>query len=206
MFDTLLVFENYPVAEALQQSAATGLTFGQVISHEQTHYPLALAVEAGHTLILNFDYATAQFSPQAIERLAGHLLNVLAQLVQSAQTRLATISLLSPAQEAASIAASSAPATQPALWVHQRIAQIAQQAPTHTAVIQGEHRLDFASLDRRANRLAHALIARGVGPEVRVAVALPRSEHLLVALLAVLKAGVPMYRWTLPTQLNAWPT
>ena len=189
LFDTLLVFENYPVAEALQQSAATGLTFGQVISHEQTHYPLALAVEAGHTLILNFDYATAQFSPQAIERLAGHLLNVLAQLVQSAQTRLATISLLSPTQEAASIAASSAPATQPALWVHQRIAQIAQQAPTHTAVIQGEHRLDFASLDRRANRLAHALIARGVGPEVRVAVALPRSEHLLVALLAVLKAG-----------------
>ncbi len=189
LFDTLLVFENYPVAEALQQSAATGLTFGEVLSHEQTHYPLALAVEAGHTLILNFDYATTEFSAQAIERLAGHLLNVLAQLVEHADTCLANIALMSPAQEAAAVAANSMPETLPALWVHQRIAQIAEQSPTHTAVIQDDRSLDFASLDRRANQLAHALIAHGVGPEVRVAVALPRSEHLLVALLAVLKAG-----------------
>ncbi len=189
LFDTLLVFENYPVAEALQQSAATGLTFGEVLSHEQTHYPLALAVEAGETLILNFDYATAQFSAQAIERLAAHLLNVLAQLVQGPDTRLGGIALMNAAQEAAAVAAGSAASSVPALLVHQRIAQIARQTPTHTAVVQGERSLDFASLDRQANQLAHALIAQGVGPEVRVAVALPRSEHLLVALLAVLKAG-----------------
>ncbi|MFF4077783.1 amino acid adenylation domain-containing protein [Streptomyces sp. NPDC001777] len=49
--------------------------------------------------------------------------------------------------------------------------------------------LDYAELNRRANRLAHALIARGVGPEDRVALLLPRSPRFVVAALAVAKAG-----------------
>ncbi|MBE1043574.1 AMP-binding protein, partial [Escherichia coli] len=47
--------------------------------------------------------------------------------------------------------------------------------------------LSFAELDSRANRLAHALIARGVGPEVRVAIAMQRSAEIMIAFLAVLK-------------------
>ncbi len=49
--------------------------------------------------------------------------------------------------------------------------------------------LTYGELDRQANRLAHALITRGVGPEVRVAIAMPRSAEIMVAFLAVLKAG-----------------
>ncbi len=52
-----------------------------------------------------------------------------------------------------------------------------------------EEKLTYAELDSRANRLAHALIARGVGPEVRVAIAMQRSAEIMVAFLAVLKAG-----------------
>src|SRR5690606_27991528 len=49
--------------------------------------------------------------------------------------------------------------------------------------------LDYAELNRSANRLARLLIARGVGPEDRVALLLPRSAEFVVALLAVVKAG-----------------
>lgn len=49
--------------------------------------------------------------------------------------------------------------------------------------------LTYRELNRRANRLAHALIARGVGPEQAVALRLPRSAELVVAVLAVLKTG-----------------
>ena len=59
---------------------------------------------------------------------------------------------------------------------------------------QGEV-LSYSELDKRANQLAHRLIALGVGPEVPVGVMIPRSLHLVVALLGVLKAGgayVPM--------------
>ncbi|MBW8810160.1 MAG: AMP-binding protein, partial [Lysobacter sp.] len=57
------------------------------------------------------------------------------------------------------------------------------------AAICGAQRLDFEQLNRRANQLAHALIAEGAGPESVVAIALPPSLDLIVALLAVLKAG-----------------
>ncbi|WP_256064767.1 MULTISPECIES: amino acid adenylation domain-containing protein, partial [unclassified Streptomyces] len=57
------------------------------------------------------------------------------------------------------------------------------------AVVFGESVLDYAELNARANRLARRLIAAGVGPDALVAVAVPRSARLVVAVLAVLKAG-----------------
>ncbi|ATL25759.1 Siderophore biosynthesis non-ribosomal peptide synthetase modules, Bacillibactin synthetase component F [Streptomyces formicae] len=65
----------------------------------------------------------------------------------------------------------------------------ARRTPNATAVLDGDEQLTYAELERRANRLAHLLIERGVGPERLVALALPRSAGMIVALLAVLKAG-----------------
>ncbi|GAA3866337.1 non-ribosomal peptide synthetase [Streptomyces sedi] len=70
--------------------------------------------------------------------------------------------------------------------------QLARQAastPGETAVVCGEVRLSFAELDGRVDRLAHRLVRAGAGPGSRVAVALPRSTDLVVALLAVMRAG-----------------
>ncbi|PWQ88858.1 hypothetical protein DKX15_17105, partial [Enterococcus faecium] len=75
------------------------------------------------------------------------------------------------------------------LLVHESIAQWAQQQGDAVAVKVDGQTLSFAELDRAANCLAHALIAEGVGPEVRVGVALQRTPQMIVALLAVLKAG-----------------
>ncbi|HET6855590.1 MAG TPA: AMP-binding protein, partial [Streptomyces sp.] len=64
-----------------------------------------------------------------------------------------------------------------------------ERAPDAVAVVFGEESLSYAELNRRANRLARSLTAQGIGPESRVAVALPRSPELAVALLAVVKTG-----------------
>ncbi|MFJ3517039.1 amino acid adenylation domain-containing protein [Streptomyces sp. NPDC090131] len=61
--------------------------------------------------------------------------------------------------------------------------------PEMPAVIAGRHTLGYAALEERANRLARLLIARGAGPETIVGLALPRTSDLVVALLAVMKAG-----------------
>ncbi|HEP8362001.1 TPA: AMP-binding protein, partial [Pseudomonas aeruginosa] len=64
-----------------------------------------------------------------------------------------------------------------------------ERTPTAPALAFGEERLDYAELNRRANRLAHALIERGIGADRLVGVAMERSIEMVVALMAILKAG-----------------
>ncbi|MEU2589229.1 amino acid adenylation domain-containing protein, partial [Streptomyces avermitilis] len=70
-----------------------------------------------------------------------------------------------------------------------RFAEQAQATPDAVALIAGDTTLTYAELNSRANRLAHALLRRGAGPDRVIALALPRSADLVVALLAVLKTG-----------------
>jgi amino acid adenylation domain-containing protein len=73
--------------------------------------------------------------------------------------------------------------------IHDPIAQQAAAHPTRTAICTDEGSMSYAELDARANALAHALQARGVGPETVVGVCLSRTPTMIVAMLAVLKAG-----------------
>jgi len=73
--------------------------------------------------------------------------------------------------------------------VHQLFEAQARRTPEATAVIFEGSSLSYAELDARANRLARHLVARGVGPERRVAVCVRPSLEGIVALFAVLKAG-----------------
>src|SRR5262245_18111998 len=69
------------------------------------------------------------------------------------------------------------------------LARTPQQRPVAVAVSFGDQQLSYAALERQAQQLAAQLQARGVGPEVRIGVALERSLKLVVALLGILKAG-----------------
>ncbi len=69
------------------------------------------------------------------------------------------------------------------------LAERAGRCPEDTALVFGEQRLSYAELDGRINRLARLLIAHGARPEQVVALALPRSVDMVVALFAVLRTG-----------------
>src|SRR5947208_6102785 len=73
--------------------------------------------------------------------------------------------------------------------LHDQIAERAAAAPDRPAVVMGDARLTYGELEARADGLAGALAARGVGPEVRVGIRMERSIEMVVAMYAVLKAG-----------------
>ncbi|MET0396109.1 MAG: AMP-binding protein, partial [Longimicrobiaceae bacterium] len=73
--------------------------------------------------------------------------------------------------------------------VHELFAEQAARTPGLAAVAAAGEALSYAELERRANRLAHHLRARGAGPEARVCICLEREVEMVVAVLAVLKAG-----------------
>ncbi|MFS2197920.1 amino acid adenylation domain-containing protein [Pseudomonas sp. Pseusp3] len=191
LFDSLLVFENFPVAAALKQGAPAGLTFGALHNHEITSYPLTLGIEVGATLRLDFSFDRTLFSAAQISQLGASLLQVLEQFVTQPQQALGAVSLLDPDARAKMLACARppAPAIDSPLLAHQRFEQQAARTPDALAVIVGDERLTYAGLNAQANQLAHRLRAQGVAPGQRVGLAVRRNAQMIVSLMAILKAG-----------------
>ncbi|WDY56393.1 non-ribosomal peptide synthase/polyketide synthase [Pseudomonas sp. PSKL.D1] len=193
LFDNILVFENYPISEALQEGAPQGLAFSEISSEVRTNYPLTLAVNLGQTLSLHYSYARAHYDSTIIGQLNQHLLNLLLQIVeQPAQARVAELELLMPAERELQLQTwNDIPAISYAAEarVHELFEQQVQRTPDATALVFAGQALSYQALNTRANRLAQHLIELGVGPDVRVGIALQRSVEMVVSLLAVLKAG-----------------
>ncbi|PWB30938.1 non-ribosomal peptide synthetase [Pseudomonas sp. SDI] len=190
LFDNILVFDNYPLGDALQQ-AGSDLRFGAVDHREHTHYALTLAVGQGQGLSLHFSYDRGQFEAQAIEALAGHLDCLLEGVCGSAERALGNLALVTPealrqGQECWNATATAYPLQRS---VQALIEAQVERAPDAPALVLDEVELTYAELNARANQLAHRLIEAGVGPDVLVGIAAERSLDMVVGLLGVLKAG-----------------
>nr|WP_236044168.1 non-ribosomal peptide synthetase [Pseudomonas arcuscaelestis] len=190
LFDSLLVFENYPVSAALQEGAPQGLRFTDVQTREQTSYPLTLLVAVEDRLTLQFQYAREHFSAAQVQGIGAHLSALLHGML-AAPGALGELPMLTAGEQQCLLLDWNASALPPAqgCCIPALIARQVQAHPEQLALIDQHRQLSYRQLEQQANRLAHHLISLGVGAEVRVGVALERSSELIVALLAVLKAG-----------------
>ncbi|MGW2052228.1 amino acid adenylation domain-containing protein [Streptomyces sp. NPDC001858] len=136
------------------------------------------------------DYRTDLFAEETVRGLADRLVRVLEAVVAGPDEPVREIDILGADERRRMLVewndtARDVPeATVPELFE----AQVAR-TPEAVAVVSGDVELSYGELNARANRLARYLVGRGAGPERLVAVALPRSVDLVVALLAVLKSG-----------------
>ncbi|WP_457868595.1 pyoverdine non-ribosomal peptide synthetase PvdD [Pseudomonas aeruginosa] len=139
----------------------------------------------------SFDYATDLFDASTVERLAGHWRNLLRGIVANPRQRLGELPLLDAPERRQTLSEWNPAQRECAVQgtLQQRFEEQARQRPQAVALILDEQRLSYGELNARAHRLAHCLIARGVGADVPVGLALERSLDMLVGLLAILKAG-----------------
>ncbi|MEK8079861.1 amino acid adenylation domain-containing protein [Pseudomonas sp. XK-1] len=155
-------------------------------------FDLALDSEedADGELRLVFTHARERLDAALVARMASHFIGLLEQLCQTADLPLARLPLLDDEdQQRLTLWNQCQQAHNPSRLLPELIAEQARLRPDAIALVHGGERLSYAELEAQANRLAHLLIERGVGPEARVGLSLERGNSMIVGLLAILKAG-----------------
>ncbi|MFF4762941.1 amino acid adenylation domain-containing protein [Streptomyces sp. NPDC001292] len=190
LFDTLTVFENYPLDPAGVDLPGTGLRIEGVDVDDATHYPLTLAVIPGDRLTLRLDHRPDLVDHDTVQELASRLVRLLEAVLADPDQPVAAVDILEPSERARLLVEWNATSRDvPRAGLGELFEAQAEATPANDAVVFDGGALTYVEVNARANRLARLLIQRGVGPESIVALALPRSVGMVVAQLAVLKAG-----------------
>ncbi|HET6977284.1 MAG TPA: amino acid adenylation domain-containing protein [Pyrinomonadaceae bacterium] len=154
-------------------------------------FDLSLAMaESDNALVASLEYNTDVFDPAVVKQLASHFRVLLESIVADPGQRITQLRLLEEAERRQLLQEfNETGVSESELALHQFFERQAATGPADTALLYGEEQISYGELNERANQLAHYLRSLGVGPETLVGVLLERTPDLIVALLAVLKAG-----------------
>ncbi|WP_020657370.1 non-ribosomal peptide synthetase [Amycolatopsis benzoatilytica] len=191
LFDTSLVFENYPADAADGGAELTGgVRVTELEARDSTHYAVTLLGVPGRRLKFRIDYRPDAFEPALVTRLGDWLTRLAEAIAADPDQAVDALELISPAERTRVLrewndtAHPRSRETLSALLSAQAI-----RTPDALALQSESGTLTYAELHAQVNQLARVLLARGAGPERLVAVSLPRSADLVVTLLAVLQTG-----------------
>ncbi|MFB6367712.1 amino acid adenylation domain-containing protein, partial [Paenibacillus elgii] len=194
LINHIIAFENYPMDEQMEQAGGadiSGLAIADVDMAEQTNYDFNVTVVPGEAMEIRFDYNANAFDRSTIQRLKGHLVYVLEQIV--ANPRIAVEDLeLTTAQESIEIIERFNDTTTEfprEKTLHQLFEEQAERIPDAVAVVFEHRQWTYRELNERVNRLARTLRASGVDKERVVGIMAERSLDMIVGIMAVLKAG-----------------
>ncbi|WP_122826868.1 non-ribosomal peptide synthetase, partial [Burkholderia pseudomallei] len=190
LFQVMFVWQNMPAGEL----TIPGLTIRAVETPLQTaQFELTLSLqEAGDDIVGHLNYASALFDESTVRRYVTYWCRLLEGMTAgSANVSVARLPLLDEAERKQVVYAWNAterdyPIEQ---CIHQLFEAQVDRKPEAIALTFDGQRLSYAELNARANRLAHYLQARGVGPDRLVALCAERGIEMVVGLLAILKAG-----------------
>ncbi|WP_445398072.1 amino acid adenylation domain-containing protein [Streptomyces sp. LE64] len=190
LFDTMLVMENFPLSSRKRTPLAPGLDLAGVEITDATHYPLTVIVIPDDAITIGLGYQPRAFTRATVRDYGRWLHHLLREIVADPTRPAVRIPALDPDERARMLATGDggAPARERGHWLDEFAAWV-HRTPDAEALVCRDRSLSYAELDRRANRLARALIARGVRPQDPVAVLLGRDVDMTVALFAVAKAG-----------------
>ncbi|MFF1922169.1 amino acid adenylation domain-containing protein [Streptomyces sp. NPDC058221] len=195
LFQTMLVLQNYAPSAGIDLADLTvsGVPVDAGASKFDLSFTFTETYDESGALTgmrATVDYATELFDASTVHELADRLVLLLGAVTTDPDRPLHTYDVLTAAEHTRLAAWGTGPVEQlPESTVPALFGQWVRRTPDAPAVRDAGTTLTYGELDARADALARHLTAQGIGPEDRVAVALPRTHHLVVALLAVLRAG-----------------
>ena len=192
LFESILVFENYPVDSSKNASEKT-LEITDIRCLERTNYPLTVVIIPNVELSGRIVYDTRRFEAETIERMIGHLQTLLAGMANHPELHLSEFSLLTKAEEEQLILAEnqndSLIKTIDYQCIHRLFEKQVEKTPNAIAIIYKNEQLTYQELNQRANQLAHYLQFLGIKLEDKIGVCIERSPLMVIAILGILKAG-----------------
>jgi len=188
LFQTVFTYEPASRPESLPGLVARRLP----VEPQSTKYELSFAfTDDKERASISAEFRADLFAPETIEGLLGHLVRLLELVSSSPQSGIGTLPLLSREEHAALIVGVNQ--TDNALpdvsGVHELVERSAAAAPEKVALAHGEVRVSYDALNRRANRLAHALRQRGLGKQRPIVLLFEQGVDVVTAMLGVMKVG-----------------
>ncbi len=189
-FDTLTVFESYPVDETAltAETDIAGMHVLGIDGRDSAHYPIAVVASESDTLNLKMEYLPTHFSAREVAKITERVGIVLGQLASAPDQPLARLQVLTEF-ESRDLAPVFGSPGRSARTLPEILADVSATYPDRIALSAGSRSMTYAELDRRSNQLARAMIRRGAGPETSVAIGIERSVESVLAVWAVAKTG-----------------
>jgi amino acid adenylation domain-containing protein len=188
-----MLAEFFIPAETHTQVEFGGLTLRPFfIPQQEGQFDLTLNMgEVNESLFGSLMYNTDLFEASTIDRMLGHFQTLLESIVANPEQRLSDLPLLTEEDQYRLLVEwNDTKSDYPEhMCIHQLFEEQVRQTPEAVAVVFEGEKLTYSELNRRANALAYALQALGVGPEALVGVCMERSLEMVIALLGILKAG-----------------
>lgn len=190
LFESLVVFENYPVNVTLQQLPGN-LSIGELQDRGQTNYPLTVVAIPGEEMTVKICYDRDRFDADIIDRMAGHFLTLLEGITINPHRTAGELPLLTPAEQDLLLVEwnATSPAHPINRCIHQLFEEQVEKIPQALAVVYENQQLTYQELNQQANKIAHYLQRFGVKLDVPVGICVERSLAAVIAILGTLKAG-----------------
>ena len=190
LFETLVLFQNYPVDVSLQKPP-DNLQITNSFVFDRSHYPLGLIGSMGKEMRVEITYDDTRFDKETIQRLLGHLKTLIVEITTNPQQNISQVSMLTEAERHQLLVEwNNTTVDYPKdKCIHQLFETQVEKTPDAVAVVFKDRHLTYQQLNQRANQLAHHLQSLEVGPDILVGICLKRSVEMVVGLLGILKAG-----------------
>jgi hypothetical protein len=189
-FDSLLVFENYPVSKVIS-SKKWSVDIENVDMHDPAIYPLTILINSAEKLRVSFYYNSSVLDESYLKDIRSHFHSVLREITENADCRIKDIGILEPEQQQElSVGFNNTRMEYPTdkslvdLFEDQ-----VNKTPEATAVVFNGEALSYQQLNDRSNQLSRYLTRKGLKPGTLVPICIERSIEMIVGVLGILKAG-----------------
>jgi len=191
LFDSLLVFENYPANKDGRGSKST-LSMGNTKMRDQVNYPLGITIATGREVLIRLDYNSSLIPADYVTNIAGHFEKAVCSIVAGpADTRLKDLSIMTGAEKEQLLTTfnSAVAGYEKGKTIVDMICEQAARTPEAVAVVFEGESISYQELEERSNQLGNYLRKKGIREEQVVGICLERSFEMIIGILGILKAG-----------------